>query len=84
LDLGALEPIARFSFLNFAIVVFTFCVLMMVAISKAREVRPPKAIADLTFDWSGGGIASLKGTTSDVVMTLAVAAAILGIWIHFA
>lgn len=83
-NLGALEPIARFSFLNFAIVVFTFCVLMMVAISKAREVRPPKAIADLTFDWSGGGIASLKGTTSDVVMTLVVAAAILGIWIHFA
>jgi SSS family solute:Na+ symporter len=83
-NLGALEPLARFSFLNFAIVVFTFCVLMIVVLSKTRPVRQPKAIADLTFDWSGGGLASLRGTTSDVVMTLVVAAAILGIWIHFA
>jgi hypothetical protein len=82
-NLGALEPVARFSFLNFAIIVFTFCALMMVAISRTRPERR-HGVEELTFDWSSKGVASLRGTTTDVVMTLCVAAAILGIWIHFA
>ena len=82
-NLGALEPVARFNFLNFAIVVFVLCVAMMVLLSKIGRERSPAAIAELTFDWSAKGFASLKGTTSDVVMTLAVAGTILGIWIHF-
>jgi hypothetical protein len=41
-------------------------------------------VKDLTFDWSPAGIRALRGTTSDVVMTLVVAVAILSVWIHFA
>jgi hypothetical protein len=57
---------------------------MMVVLSKTEHRPTADQVKDLTFDWSPAGLRALRGTTSDVVMTLVVAAAILGVWIHFA
>lgn len=83
-NLGVLAPVAQFSFLNFAIVVFALCVVIMVTLSKLGLRPPAEKVDNLTFDWSPAGLRALRGTTSDVVMTLVVAVAILSVWVHFA
>ena len=79
-----LAPVAQFSFLNFAIVVFVLCVVIMVTLSKLGLRPPAEKVDNLTFDWSPAGLRALRGTTSDVIMTLVVAVAILSVWVHFA
>ncbi len=80
IDLGSLNQVVEFSFLNYSIIVFLLCVLMMIGISKFSLPKPLSEIADLTITPGG----ALIGKKSEMIFTLAVGGAILGIWIYFA
>ncbi|MEQ1885900.1 MAG: sodium:solute symporter [Bryobacteraceae bacterium] len=83
-DIGPLTRLVDFSFLNFAVIVFAFCVVLMIAVSKIDR-RPTRAkIAELTLDWSHQHFQHVRGTAGDVIFTLTVTATVLGIWIYFA
>lgn len=80
MDLGALNAVVQFSFLNYSIIVFFLCVLMMLLISRASTPRPVAEIADLTIT-PGGALVARK---SEMIFTVIVGAAIIALWIHFA
>jgi SSS family solute:Na+ symporter len=69
-DLGPLNAVVAFSFLNFSVIVFFVCVGLMIALSRAGEAAEP------------GRIAGVK--TADVLFTVAVGGAILALWHNFA
>ncbi len=82
-DLGGLNRIVEFSFLNFGVVVFVFCVILMITISKV-DARPRlKENAGLTLDWAAHGWKA-RGLLGDIAVTVTIGAAILFIWTHFA
>jgi SSS family solute:Na+ symporter len=80
IDLGPLNRIVEYSFLNFSVVVFLFCVGLMIAVSQASPAPDPERVGPLTFDRS----TAVKGSPLEVALTGVVGAAILGLWIHFA
>jgi SSS family solute:Na+ symporter len=80
MDLGALNQVVEFSFLNYSILVFILCILMMIGISKFSLPKPLSEIADLTIT-PGGALIAKK---SEMIFTLVVGGAILGLWIYFA
>ncbi len=80
IDLGSLNAVVEFSFLNYSILVFLLCVGMMFVLSKPVEAKPLSEIGDLTMTHGG----SLVGSKSEMIFTLFVAVAILSLWIHFA
>jgi len=80
IDLGSLNSLVEFSFLNYSIIVFLLCILMMIGISKFSLPKPLSEIADLTIT-PGGVIVAKK---SEMIFTLVVGASILGLWIYFA
>ncbi|MDX2266579.1 MAG: sodium:solute symporter [Bryobacter sp.] len=80
IDLGALNAVVEFSFLNYSIVVFFLCVGLMLLLSKAAEAKPVSEIGDITMNPDG----SFSAKTSDVVITAVVALSILSLWIYFA
>ncbi len=77
LDLGPLNAVAAYSFLNFSVIVFLACVAMMVGLSRASEVR--RDIDGLTLQRSG-----FQFATGDLAWTGLVGCTIVGLWIHFA
>jgi solute:Na+ symporter, SSS family len=82
-DLGGLSRIVEFSFLNFGVVVFVFCVILMITISKV-DARPRlKENAGLTLDWAAHGWKDRR-LLGDIAVTVTIGAAILFIWTHFA
>jgi SSS family solute:Na+ symporter len=82
MDLGeSLNNLVAFSFLNFSVIVFGFCVLLMVAISLMTPAPQSAQIDGLTM---GGKSHQEPAKTMDWVLTGLVAASILGLWIHFA
>lgn len=76
MDLGPLNGLASYSFLNFSVFVFCFCILLMIFISKITTI---KANMDALIV-SG----ATRGTAAEVAWTLSVGAAVLGLWYHFA
>ncbi len=80
MDLGPLNALVQFSFLNYSIVVFFLCLLMMFTISRYSQPKPVSEIADITIT-PGGAIVARK---SEMIFTMIVAATIIGLWIHFA
>lgn len=78
MDLGVLNGVVEFSFLNFSIIVFFACVLMMIVVS--RLTPEPAREALLTVDWS----AKTERSPSAVAFTAVFGAAIAGLWIYFA
>lgn len=76
LDLGPLNAVVAFSFLNFSVIVFACCVTLMILISRSSTVR-----GDVSALVMQGG---LKGTAREVAFTSVVATVILGLWFHFA
>ncbi|MFN0171179.1 MAG: sodium:solute symporter [Bryobacteraceae bacterium] len=87
LDLGALNRVANFSFLNFAVLIFLFCVALIVVISKMSEPVPAERLEQLTMNWNdlhGSLDTEARSRRSLAVLTLLVAAVIVGLWSHFA
>jgi SSS family solute:Na+ symporter len=80
MDLGALNALVEFSFLNYSIVVFAICVLLMLGISRVTIPKVETEISDLTIQ-PGGTLAARK---SEIIFTVAVVAVILSLWFHFA
>jgi SSS family solute:Na+ symporter len=80
MDLGPLNAVVNFSFLNYSIVVFFICVGLMISLSRAAEAKPVAEIADLTMSPDG----SFAARRSDILVTVLVAASILSLWIYFA
>ncbi|MBM3758675.1 MAG: sodium/solute symporter [Acidobacteria bacterium] len=80
IDLGALNQVVEFSFLNFSICVFFLCLAMMYFISKSSEPKPISEIEDVTIT-PGGTLAAQK---NEMIFTGIVATAILALWFHFA
>jgi solute:Na+ symporter, SSS family len=83
-DLGALNAVVDFSFLNFAVAVFAFCVVLMIAISQTEGRVVHREAAELTVDWSRHGLRLIRGGFGEVAFTLAVGGAIIALWVHFA
>ncbi|HEU0138491.1 MAG TPA: sodium:solute symporter [Bryobacteraceae bacterium] len=82
MDLGPLNSVVAFSFLNFSVIVFAVCVLLMMIVSKATTAPVPESLVNLTFDWSQRPqFAAQRGA---ILWTFLIGGAILGLWIHFA
>lgn len=82
LDLGALNRVVEFSFLNFSVIVFFACLLLMYGVSLATAPPDEASIGDLTMNWSRGP--RRAGFAMDAAFTAVIGAFILGLWIHFA
>jgi SSS family solute:Na+ symporter len=80
-DLGAFNRLVAFSFLNYSVIVFVFCVLLMFAISLTEPRRTAAAQEKLTLDWGGG--ATRVFDRADLAWTGMVGCFIIGLWFHF-
>jgi len=78
MDLGAMNAVVDFSFLNFSVLVFFFCVLLMVVVSKVTTPAKDEKIEGLTLKWGHA-----LGTRPEVVLSTALAVFIAGLWFHF-
>ena len=78
-DLGPLNAVVAFSFLNFSVIVFIGCVLLMILISRWSERPSEQSIEGLTLQTA----ASASAKTAEVVFTAVIAAVIVGLWYHF-
>ena len=88
-DLGPLNDLVAFSFLNFSVIVFTFCVLLMAAVSLLDAAPALEKTDGLTMEWAGpsparsGWLPITGAIRSDVLITLLVGGFILALWVHF-
>ncbi|MBI3680041.1 MAG: hypothetical protein HY235_06550, partial [Acidobacteria bacterium] len=80
LDLGPLNSVVAFSFLNFSVIVFAICVGLMVAISKMSQAPDLGRIRGLTIEWASR---RREGYLYDLGLTMLVGGVILGLWYHF-
>jgi hypothetical protein len=84
-DLGPLNALVAFSFLNFSVIVFVVCVVLMIVVSKWSTTAASERTADLTVKWGAepaeGAVS--RSLTKDVMWTVLVGGTILGMWIHF-
>jgi hypothetical protein len=80
-DLGVWNGLVKFSFLNYSVLVFLFCVLLMFAISLLEPQRTAAAEEKLTVQWGGGGRRVFDKI--DVAWTGLVGTFIVGLWVHF-
>ena len=82
-DLGVLNGVQALSFLNFSVIVFFGCVLLMFVVSKLEQSTPDlRRLAGLTVDWTGGGVGTAR--RSELLFTGVVGGTILALWWHFA
>ena len=79
IDLGPMNAVVEYSFLNFSVWVFLFCVLLMVAIS--RMSTSPDAQRKPATGLEVGHFT--KGSTADIAFTAIVVTCIIGLWYHF-
>lgn len=77
-DLGALNAVVEFSFLNFSVVVFFFCLALLFVVSKLESMEPGIHVGKLTIDWSVA-----RGTQTDILFSSTVALIVAGLWFHF-
>jgi SSS family solute:Na+ symporter len=81
MDLGVWNKLVEFSFLNYSVLVFLFCVLLMFAISLLEPQRTATAEEQLIVQWGGGGRRIFDKV--DVAWTGLVGSFIVGLWVHF-
>ena len=82
-NLGGLNAVVEFSFLNFSVILFFVSVAMMVWLSRPSERRAAESLADTTLDWESHA-AEIAGRTTEKMMTGIVGVAIIGLWAYFA
>lgn len=78
-DLGPLNDVVAFSFLNYSIVVFLLCLLLMVALSRGERTAR-ETDERLVVDWRAVRV----GRGADMAVTAVVATAVVGLWVYFA
>ena len=79
MDLGPLNSVVEYSFLNFSVWVFTFCVLLMVIVSHLTAER--RAGERVPSELRVGRF--VPGSFPEVAFTAVVGVAIMGLWFHF-
>ncbi len=77
LDLGPLNAVVAFSFLNFSIAVFALCIGLMLFLSRTGEADHARHFA---LNWRE----ALDGRRSQWIYTAVVVSFVAGLWIHFA
>jgi SSS family solute:Na+ symporter len=78
-DLGPLNAVVAFSFLNFSVIVFFLCVGLMLALSRPVEAPAPGQLRGLTLERS-----SAPASRPLLAATALIGAAIVMLWVHFA
>lgn len=78
-DLGPLNSLVQFSFLNYSILVFFLCVFLMYFISRASTPKPHSELEGLTIVPGG----ALAGSKSEMIFTAIIGASTVALWIHF-
>jgi SSS family solute:Na+ symporter len=78
-DLGPLNQVVAFSFLNFSVIVFAFCLLLMFVVSKVGGHSTTEQSSGLVLEKHFGEVRA-----ASVWLTGIVGAVILGLWWHFA
>lgn len=79
MDLGPLNAVVQFSFLNFSVIVFVFCVLLMITVSKLTTPVAKEKIESLTMEWGQS-----LGTRAELYLTAGIVVVITSLWVHFA
>ncbi len=77
-DLGPLNAVVAFSFLNFSVIVFVLCVGLMVALSRREEAASPDQLHGLTLERS-----YTPASRPLIAATAAIGVTILLLWSHF-
>lgn len=80
-DLGPLNGVIEFSFLNFSVIVFAICVALMILVSRFGGAPEPSRVSALTVDWTRRS--EHRAGLGESAMTVAVAGAIAMLWFHF-
>ena len=81
-DLGGLNAVVEFSFLNFSVILFFVSVGLIFWLSRPSERAEPSKLTDVTLDWQTHA-AEVAGRTTEKIMTGIVGVAIVGLWAYF-
>ena len=81
-DLGSLNAVVEFSFLNFSVIVFFVCVGLMIAASLAGERPAEEKVAGLTLEWGKAG-ANPGSRRFPAMVTAGIGLAVVLLWFHF-
>ena len=79
-DLGALNSVVEFSFLNYSVIVFFLCVGLMYGVSKLGDRPDLNRLTGLVFDPSH----TVAAHRIDIAWTTVTLASIIALWWHFA
>ena len=79
-DLGALNSVVEFSFLNYSVIVFFLCVGLMYGVSKLGDRPDLNRLTGLVFDPSH----TVAAHRIDIAWTTITLASIIALWWHFA
>ncbi|MBM3726588.1 MAG: sodium/solute symporter [Acidobacteria bacterium] len=80
-DLGPLNAVVSFSFLNFSVIVFFVCVALMFVVSRMTEAPREDQVAGLTM---GDGAVLHGANRAHIALTAGVGVFIIGLWVYFA
>jgi len=84
-DFGPFSIFTGYAFLNFSVIIFVVCVLLMVVISLVTREPQPDAVDELTFSAGTMSVGVRKTWVwIHVALSILVASIIIGIWSHFA
>ena len=81
-DLGPLNAVIAFSFLNFSVILFFVSVGLMVWLSRPAERRDAATLGDVTLDWERHA-KEVSGRVTEKVLTGIVGIAIIALWAYF-
>jgi SSS family solute:Na+ symporter len=80
IDLGLLNGVVEFSFLNFSLIVFALCLMLMYVLSKQEDQAGSADLAGITMDWSK----PIPRQAGEIAYTVLVGGAIIALWVYFA
>jgi SSS family solute:Na+ symporter len=84
-DFGPLNILTGFAFLNYSVIMFFICVLLMIVLSFLTPRPPDEKIAGLTFSGKTMSLGVDKiWIVIHAILSILVAGIILCIWAHFA
>ena len=83
---GALLAFASINFLHFAALLFVFCVVLMVVVSRFTEPPSEEKLRGLTYETTGEAEAARSRATwskLDVTLTMVLVAMVAGVMLYF-
>jgi len=84
-DFGPFNILTGYAFLNYSVLMFFFCMILMVVISLMTEKPRPEQLEGLTFSAKtmSAGVDKTWNIVN-VVLSILVVVIVIGIWAHFA